>query len=184
MVSHIPDFFDGYHLPKGEHICTIDDIKDRFVYNEIRERRWNNFINMLERMLELGLRPTSALINGSFVTGREEPGDVDFALLIPPEVVEKALENALDEHDRNGIYLFMNPKNQVALRDLFGAHLLIADSEENLRGWSILFQKGLYGKLREPDPIRDPSWVKRPESKGILRINFQWDNKLGGDASA
>ncbi|WP_391119410.1 DUF6932 family protein [Psychrobacillus sp. L3] len=169
----IPDFIDKYHLPDGDHECTMEEIEGKFLFSEIRETKWRQFKSMLIRMGELGIKPKKVLINGSFVTGREEPGDVDFAALIPPETVLEALENAEDDHDKSGIELFMGEQNQLALRNLFGAHLLIADTEEAFSYWSSVFRRGLSGKLREPDPLKDPDWVLRPDFKGILKVTLE-----------
>lgn len=171
-MSEIPDFASEYYLPDGEYKCTFEEIEEKFLFSETREHRWGNFKTMLDRMIELGLKPKSLIINGSFVTKREEPGDVDFAALISPEVVRVALKSAKDDHDRNGIKLFLTERNQNVLRDLFGAHLLLADGEEMLELWSDFFRKGQDGELREPDPDKDPAWVIRPESKGILRVDL------------
>lgn len=166
----IPEFFDNYHLPPGDHECTLEEIEERFLFTEIRQNKWDQFKRMIQRMSELGLKPEQVLINGSFVTGRTEPGDVDFAALILPEVVKKALAEAPDDHDRGGISLFLTKENQSALRDLFGAHLLVADTEDMLNGWGNIFRYGQHGKLREPDPQKDPEWVRRPTAKGILKV--------------
>src|SRR5699024_167454 len=133
-VSPIPRFCDRYHLPAGEYTCTI--VEEVFLFSEKRKRKWANFKNMFDRMLELGLKPSVILINGSFVTGRKKPGDVDFAALIPPRVVKDAIKRAENEEDKIGISLFINDNNQGALRAVFGAHLLVADNMEMLSFWS------------------------------------------------
>lgn len=45
-----------------------------------------------------------------------------------------------------------------------------------LQIWSDFFRKGKNGKLREPDPEKDPSWVKRPCEKGVLRVEYPLKN--------
>jgi hypothetical protein len=172
-MTIIPDFFDRYHLPDGEYVCTMQEVEERFLFSKVREQRWKDFRKMLDRMWDLGLEPKTILINGSFVTGRKEPGDVDFAALIPENTVREALKNAKDEHDKGGIVLFNNQKNQSALRDLFGAHLLVAENELALKMWSNLFRRGKNGKLREPNPEKDPEWVKTPDAKGILKVELK-----------
>lgn len=177
----IPNFIDDYHLPPGEHECTMEEISNYFVSNHVRRKRWDDFVQMLTRISGLKLIPEEILINGSFVTGREEPGDVDFAVLIPPDTVRNALK-AEDEHDVEGVKLFLHPNNQLALRNLFGAHLLVADTKENLNNWSSFFRKGQYGKLREPDKNKDPDWVTRPDEKGILKVmKMDIINYIGGE---
>lgn len=167
----IPNFIDDYHLPPEIIECTIEEIEQRFVNNRIREKKWACFKSLLSRLIDLGLKPEKVLINGSFVTGRTEPGDVDFAALILPDTVREAYANATDKHDLEGIKQFMIRTNWLNIRNIFGAHLLIADSEANLDGYANLFMKGMNGKLRDPDPEKDPEWVTRPDVKGILKVN-------------
>lgn len=167
----IPELIDKYHLPPGEYECTIDEIEKRFgILNDTRKNVWECFKNLLFRFNQLEIKPEIILIDGSFVTGRELPGDVDFAMLIKPEVMKKAFKNASDDHNKRAIVFLCNPANQVALRDLFGAHPLIASDENSLAGWAFLFKKGGACGLKDTDPIRDPSWVKKPSEKGILKI--------------
>lgn len=169
----IPEFIDNYHLPPEIIECTLEEVEEKFAkLNPIRRRKWAQCKGVLDRLIDLGLKPEKILINGSFVTGREEPGDVDFAALILPDTVRTAFRNATDEHDKEGIKLFTKRDNVINIRNLFGAHLLIADSEANLDGYSKLFMKGMNGKLREPDPEKDPDWVIRPEVKGILKVHI------------
>lgn len=168
----IPEFIDCYHLPPEIIECTFEEIEEKFLFSPKREEKWECFKRMLDRMISLGLKPEKILINGSFVTGRSEPGDVDFAALILPETIKEALAKAEDSHDREGILRFLKSKNQEMLRDLFGAHLLVADSEPVLTAWANTFMKGLNGKLREPNPKKDPEWVTRPEIKGILSVSL------------
>lgn len=168
----IPNFVDQYHLENDEHICTFKDIEDKLLFSKTRERKWNDFMNLYNRMCSLGLKPNTLLIDGSFVTGRQEPGDVDCAALITPDTVRHAIQTSPDDHDKNGIRTFMNENKAEEIRDTWGAHLLVADNEKSLKAWSKFFRRGLHGKLREPDPIKDPPWVKRPKAKGILRVEL------------
>ncbi len=169
-VSSIPEFTDKYHLPDGEHICTIKEVEEKFLFSEQRKRVWILFKGLLNRLVSLGLCPEIILINGSFVTGRNNPGDVDIAALIPPEKAKKALKSLTDNHDKEAIFMIFNPNFCNIIRNLFGAHILLSPDEKSLEIYSNFFRKGLDGKLREPDPDRDPSWVKRPKSKGILKV--------------
>lgn len=171
MLSSIPEF-ERYYLPKGEHICTIEEIENRFLFSDTRKLKWKNFKALFERMLELGLKPDILIINGSFVTERESPGDVDFAVLIPPDTVRTAIKTAVDDEDAQGVSMFMDTQNMDAIRKLFGAHLLVADNEFMLEMCSKFFRQGQNGILREPDPKKDPEWVTRPQEKGILRVEM------------
>ena len=167
----IPDFVDGYHLPRGIHEATLKEVEDRFGNStNTRIRVWKCFLALMDRLNQLGLTPDEIYIDGSFVTGRNEPGDVDFAVLIRPGKTKRALKTASD-HDKRAIQLFSNPAAQDDIRDLFGAHFLIADVPMALDKYTSLFRVGLPGVgLRDPEPNKDPSWVKKPKEKGIIRL--------------
>ena len=102
----IPKFIDGYHLPPGEHVCTFEEIKARFGTGcEQRQKVWNAFARCYDRIEELRLNPKVVLVDGSFVTGREYPNDVDAAILLRIEEIAEALEVA-DHEDKKAILLF------------------------------------------------------------------------------
>lgn len=66
-------------LPAGVHECSIDEIENTFVYNSIRRQIWDSFIdyfNLIKNLSEI----ESIYIDGSFVTDRESPSDVDIAI--------------------------------------------------------------------------------------------------------
>ncbi len=173
-MSPIPDFIDKYHLPPGEHECTLKEIEERFLVSEQRQKVWKEFNSLIDRMGSLGISPNKVVIDGSFVTGRENPGDVDFGALIVPSKIEAALKNISDHHDIDAIKILVNPQNQNLVRSLFGAHMLIAPNEFGLRQIAKIFKNGgeQFGQLRKPDPTRDPEWVEVPKEKGILKVNL------------
>lgn len=169
-MSPIPEFFDRYHLPDGEHECTIEEIENRFLSTDARKVVWQRFQMLIQRIIDLKLVPDILLIDGSFVTGREEPGDVDSAVLLTQDVITNALA-AADPHDKDGIMLLLDPTNERAIRGLFGAHFFVFPDTDGLDIASNLFRNGgNFGSLRDPDPNRDPSWVIKPPAKGILKV--------------
>lgn len=176
----IPDFCDGYHLPPGEHICAIEEIEQRFATgSDQRVRVWRCFRFYLDRCRDLGVIPSVILVDGSFVTGRERPGDVDAAACVSPGVILDAIDRA-NEHDRLSIRCLLAPPAQhpsaADVRNaVLGADVFVVPDLQTLGLWSEFFRCGANGKLREPDPDRDPAWVTRPAEKGILRVEF-----LGG----
>lgn len=176
----IPEFTDDYHLPPGEHVCTFNEVRARFgCAGQQRQKVWNAFARCYDRIQELRLNPELVLLDGSFVTGRPDPHDVDAALLLSMEDVRKALEVA-DDEDKEAIRLFANispgMSSEGLIRCLFGAHMIFAFDEGMLATWSLFFRMGVNGRLRDPDPDRDPPWVRRPAEKGILRVHTR-----GGD---
>lgn len=169
----IPEFCDGYYLPPGEHDASLQEVYERFgCINDIRERVWKKFDFMLSRFSEIHLPLEKVLIDGSFVTNRAEPGDVDAAILIRPHILITVLSCTADEHDQDALKLFSNPQNATAIRAIMGAHVIPAPDETVMNELSSFFRHGIphQGGLRDPDRTRDPDWVKKPLEKGIINV--------------
>jgi hypothetical protein len=79
-------------LPVDIHDCTLDEMaghfgQDRWVNNQLRERRSRLFARLRDYWNEYnrsGL-PGSLLVDGSFVTDKAEPGDIDLAVVLPAD---------------------------------------------------------------------------------------------------
>ncbi|MDD2586306.1 MAG: hypothetical protein PHT79_02260 [Syntrophomonadaceae bacterium] len=167
-MSLIPDFLNNdYYLPKGEYKCTIKEMEESFLFSDRRKMLWKLFKDFTYRLTTLGITPDAVLVNGSFVTKRTDPGDVDFVFLIPMDKINTALATAEDEHDETALLMIFHPDNQLPIRILYGVHFLYARNQSEFEYWSYYFQNG----VREPDPKRDPPWVKSPTGKGILYID-------------
>lgn len=73
-------------LPPGCHEVTLDIIKSVFVDNfpesETRLSRYNCFLKMYEELLDNVKSCIRILIDGSFVTNKLNPYDVDFVIMI------------------------------------------------------------------------------------------------------
>jgi hypothetical protein len=79
----IPEFNDDGYLPPGIHTATLEEIAARFGRgSELRRAQ----IQSLGWLVDLARRAGAKrlIINGSFVTDRPEPNDVDCALLTGP----------------------------------------------------------------------------------------------------
>ena len=77
----IPDFRDDGYLPEGLHLATEAEVTFRFGSGTPRRRR---LILRLRRWLELS-RLTHArrfLVDGSFITAKREPDDIDAVVLL------------------------------------------------------------------------------------------------------
>jgi hypothetical protein len=100
---------------------------------------WFGFTNKRQRLLDrvrnwIGLaravKARRLLLDGSFVTAKEEPGDVDAVVLLPDDFREQLLAG--------------NPK-AVELHDMFRSRepkeLFAAEDEEDWWGWYCFFSK-------------------------------------------
>ena len=96
--SPIPQFrIDGY-LPEGLYRVTEADVTFRFGASTRRRRR---LILRVRRWIALGRRigAKRLLINGSFVTAKAEPNDIDAVMLLPTDFaqqVDQGVEAALE----------------------------------------------------------------------------------------
>jgi hypothetical protein len=78
----IPEFNDDGYLPPGIHLATLEEIAARFGQgSEVRRAQ----VQSLGWLVDLARRAGAKrlVINGSFVTDKFEPNDVDCALLVP-----------------------------------------------------------------------------------------------------
>ena len=98
MPSGIPPFRPDGYLPEGIHQATEAEVTFRFGTGSRRRRR---LALRLRRWIELG-RAVGArrlLVDGSFVTAKAEPDDVDAVLLVPEnfsDLVAQGLDAAVE----------------------------------------------------------------------------------------
>lgn len=141
----IPPFNEKGLLPEGIYLCTLKEAQERFATSEHRANLWNQLIQVIGIMKKAELSGT-LLIDGSYVTDKVIPGDIEIILDVRteyPEKIGKALIFFNDFHNR--------------LKTNFGI-----DWYPNLPGgndFSVFFQ---YTRTTEKTPVGT--------KKGILRI--------------
>src|SRR5439155_19032770 len=73
-------------LQSGLHEMSVDDLKamvvDGFPLSTRRGTLWDNLIQILERLKALKI-PCKILVDGSFLTKKIDPDDVDFVIDLP-----------------------------------------------------------------------------------------------------
>jgi hypothetical protein len=80
----IPDCNDDGYLPAGIHPATLDEIADRFGReSELRQVQMESLRWLVDLARRAGVQ--RIVVNGSFVTDKLEPNDVDCVLLIGPD---------------------------------------------------------------------------------------------------
>ena len=75
----VPAFTDCGLLPPGVHPCSIDEAAEALCSNDHRVSIWNGFLQFLEWCGHLPA-PTAYLVDGSYVTDKLLPRDVDVVL--------------------------------------------------------------------------------------------------------
>jgi hypothetical protein len=80
----LPDFDDDGNLPVGIHRATIEEVVARFgrgpPERRIETRELVDFVSWARKV-----RVSRVLVNGSFVTSKRAPNDVDVVILPTPE---------------------------------------------------------------------------------------------------
>jgi hypothetical protein len=94
----LPDFRNDGYLPVGVHVCSIAEATFRFGSGTRRRRR---LVTRVRHWFELAqtVGAIKLLIDGSFVTSKAEPNDVDAVMLIPAdfnEQVDQGVEAAIE----------------------------------------------------------------------------------------
>ena len=77
----IPSFNDDGYLPPGIHLATLDEIAARFGQDsELRRVQMDSLRWLIDLARRAGV--SRIVVNGSFVTDKLEPNDVDCVLLV------------------------------------------------------------------------------------------------------
>jgi hypothetical protein len=140
---------EGY-LPVGVHLCTLQELEDRFGRFQTTNRRPELFARLQTYLKEAGDAGVvkAVVIDGSFVTATETPNDVDLVVVLA------------DEHDlgtplRPSQYNSLSPRR---IRRRFAFDALVARDNSPEYWESVLF----YQQVRGQPDLR----------KGVLRIDL------------
>ena len=81
-MSSLPEFDKNGNLPPGIYKPNIDEVYDRFrgENNLVRASRTRNLIEFIEFITSFAV---VIYIDGSYITKKLEPSDVDLAVLLP-----------------------------------------------------------------------------------------------------
>jgi len=80
----IPPLDENGFLPPGVHDCTMADVEDcfgRFMRTDQRIRLFEKLVRYLKEVQSTGMA-VALLIDGSFVTGKADPDDIDLVLVL------------------------------------------------------------------------------------------------------
>ncbi len=137
MAAEIPPFRPDGYLPEGIHPATEAEVTFRFGTLGRRRRR---LTLRLRRWIELGraVQARRLLVDGSFVTAKAEPDDVDAVMLLPEDFVDlvaRGLEAAVELEE---MFLTRQPEE-----------IFPAEDEAVWQGWCEFF-----GRTRESDQRR------------------------------
>ena len=143
--STIPPFRPDGYLPEGLYVGSEADIIFRFGSSSRRRRR---LVLRLRRWIELGQQVGAQrlLIDGSFVTAKEDPHDIDSVILLPTGFTQQLELESAPALELEEMLLTRRPEE-----------LFAAEDETDWEEWVEFFSQ-----TREPDRRR----------KGLVEIRL------------
>jgi len=146
----IPPLNEHGCLPEGIHDCTVDEAAERFGGFQISDRRpqlWARFTQFVREARACGLIE-AVLVDGSFVTAKPEPVDLDLLLVV-------SADHDFSADFQPSEYNVLS-KRRINRRYGFDVLVARADSEEYRR------YLGFFQQVR----------LEPGRKKGILRISL------------
>jgi hypothetical protein len=114
--ASIPPFrADGY-LPEGVYVCSEAEVIFRFGSASRRRRR---LVLRLRRWIELGrqIGAQRLLVDGSFVTAKEDPHDIDTVILLPQNFTQQLAKEYAPALELEAMLLTRRPEEIFAAED-------------------------------------------------------------------
>ena len=102
----LPEFSKSGYLPPGLHRTDLVEVQQRFGSNDTRRsllRHLNNFVELIRSVDAKRL-----IVDGSFVTAKENPADIDVILVLPDtfDTTTREARILLESRIRFNIHLF------------------------------------------------------------------------------
>nr|VFK13795.1 MAG: hypothetical protein BECKLPF1236A_GA0070988_100949 [Candidatus Kentron sp. LPFa]VFK29578.1 MAG: hypothetical protein BECKLPF1236C_GA0070990_100909 [Candidatus Kentron sp. LPFa] len=112
----IPDFRPDGYLPEGMHPASEAEVTFRFGTANRQRRR---LVFRVRRWIELARRIDAPrlFIDGSFVTAKAEPNDVDAVVLLPSDFEERIIANSDAAIELEEMLLTRHPEEIFAAED-------------------------------------------------------------------
>jgi predicted nucleotidyltransferase len=151
----IPALINGV-LPEGIHSCTIDEVDRNFGRFQRSDRR----IRLTEKLRALADEARKSgivaalIVDGSYITGKEEPGDIDLVIVLRQDF-DRGRELRPFEYN-------IQSKRMIRQFYHFDAHVAVDGSD-------LYFEAiGFFSQVR----LEDQQRAGYPSHKGILRIDL------------
>jgi hypothetical protein len=151
----IPELQDGV-LPEGLYFCTLEEVKMSFGQFSRSDRR-PQLTKRLTRYVQDARNSgvvSAIVIDGSYVTAKDEPGDIDLIVALRPDFDLRVEMRPME----------YNIQSKTMVRKLYGFDVLPAvDGSETYQSFLDFFSRV---KLNDPDQTTSQ------ERKGALRIEL------------
>lgn len=144
----LPAYYDGMYLPAGDHPATWDDVIERFCGGERRQGFCNRLRAFLDRARRCGF--VRVYLFGSFISAKDDPGDVDLLWVygenVDLDALPRACRDLLDyglNKEREGWDMWCCSNNEFVINDLMEVWRKDRPPENKPRGVIILKLAGL-----------------------------------------
>lgn len=116
LPATIPPFRPDGYLPEGVYVCSEAEVLFRFGSSSRRRRR---LVLRLRRWIELGRQVGARrlLVDGSFVTAKAEPHDIDSVILLPEDFTQQLEREFLPALELEEMLLTRRPEEIFAAED-------------------------------------------------------------------
>lgn len=114
--DRIPDFQPDGYLPEGVFVASEAEVTFRFGTANRQRRR---LVLRVRRWIYLArqIRAPRLFIDGSFVTAKAEPNDVDAVILLPPDFEAQIFAESETAMELEGMLLTRRPEEIFAAED-------------------------------------------------------------------
>jgi hypothetical protein len=114
--ASIPPFRTDGYLPEGVYVCSEAEVVFRFGSANRRRRR---LVLRLRRWIELGRQVGAQrlLVDGSFVTAKEDPHDIDTVILLPQNFMQQLAQEYAPALELEAMLLTRRPEEIFAAED-------------------------------------------------------------------
>ena len=153
---------NGFLTPYQPIVNDLGGFQTNFAFNEHRFSIFDHYLELIERIKALSINTFEHWLNGSFVSKKEKPNDLDILMFISVDdffLYEKALAILRQEYKNKHLDLFY-----IIKRDETDANFNLFQSD--YVEWLHLFSK-TRRNLRTG--IRN--------NKGFIQINYNFDEK-------
>lgn len=82
----LPAFTEHGLLPPGIHDCSLEEARNYFCTNDHRLRIWDGLLNFIRLMNFFGINRDYIILDGSFVTDKTIPSDIE--LVFPVDLTD------------------------------------------------------------------------------------------------
>ena len=114
--SNLPPFRPDGYLPEGVYVCSEAEVMFRFGSSGRRRRR---LVLRLRRWVALGrqIGARRLLVDGSFVTAKDEPHDIDTVILLPSDFQQQIVHEYEPALELEAMLLTRRPEEIFAAED-------------------------------------------------------------------